>query len=73
MLGDLTPEILMDNDEAWSADHCMDAKLIPGILVTNRKIAPESACLSDLAPTILAEFGITRPAQMTGEDLFVRT
>jgi len=72
VLGDLTPQVLLDNDEAWSADHCMDPKLIPGIFVTNRKIAAASACLSDVAPTILAEFGIATPPQMTGRDLFAR-
>ena len=32
-LGDLTEEVLLDNDSAWSADHCADALEVPGVLV----------------------------------------
>ena len=35
-LGDLTDEVLLDNDQAWSADHCADALEVPGVLFCNR-------------------------------------
>ena len=35
-LGDLTPDVLLDNDRAWSADHCADALEVPGVLCCNR-------------------------------------
>ena len=35
-LGDLTDEVLLDNDSAWSADHCADALEVPGVLFCNR-------------------------------------
>ena len=38
-LGGLTGPVLMDNDSAWSADHCADAGEVPGVLFSNRPIA----------------------------------
>jgi predicted AlkP superfamily phosphohydrolase/phosphomutase len=69
-LGDLTPEVLLDNDSAWSADHCADALEVPGVLFTNRPLAGQSPSLVDLAPTILAEFGLKAPSTMVGKPLF---
>jgi predicted AlkP superfamily phosphohydrolase/phosphomutase len=70
MLGDLTDEVLLDNNSAWSADHCADAAEVPGILFTNRLIAHSSPSLVDIAPSILAEFGLNRPAAMTGKSIY---
>jgi predicted AlkP superfamily phosphohydrolase/phosphomutase len=68
-LGDLTPEVLLDNDSAWSADHCADALEVPGVLFSNRPLAGASPSLVDLAPTILAEFGLKPPATMVGKTI----
>jgi predicted AlkP superfamily phosphohydrolase/phosphomutase len=70
MLGDLTDELLLDNNSAWSADHCADAAEVPGILFTNRAIGHASPSLVDIAPSILAEFGLGKPAAMTGRNIF---
>jgi predicted AlkP superfamily phosphohydrolase/phosphomutase len=70
-LGDLTDEILLDNDSAWSADHCADALEVPGVLFSNRPIRGQAPSLVDLAPTILAEFGLTAPAAMVGKNIFI--
>ena len=64
-LGDLTNDVLLDNDSAWSADHCADALEVPGVLCANRAIRGEPS-LIDLAPSILAEFGLSTPSTMTG-------
>jgi predicted AlkP superfamily phosphohydrolase/phosphomutase len=69
-LGDLTPEVLLDNDSAWSADHCADALEVPGVLWSNKNIRAESCALVDLAPSILAEFGLPAPATMVGKNIF---
>jgi predicted AlkP superfamily phosphohydrolase/phosphomutase len=69
-LGDITDEVLLDNDSAWAADHCMDATEVPGVLFSNRPIAAPSASLVDLAPSILVEFGLTPPPTMTGRNIF---
>ena len=68
-LGELTDEILLDNDLAWSADHCADALEVPGVLFCNRHLAGRSPSLVDLAPSILAEFGLPTPPQMVGKNV----
>jgi predicted AlkP superfamily phosphohydrolase/phosphomutase len=65
-LGELTPDVFMDNDSAWSADHCADAREVPGMLCCNKKIRTKQPTLIDLAPSILAEFGLPTPYYMTG-------
>jgi len=69
-LGDLTEEVLLDNDSAWSADHCADALEVPGVLLSNRPIRARAPSLVDLAPSILAEFGLPTPSAMTGRNMF---
>jgi predicted AlkP superfamily phosphohydrolase/phosphomutase len=69
-LGELTKEVLLDNDSAWSADHCADALEVPGVLFCNRRIEAAAPSLVDIAPSILAEFGRPVPPQMVGRNLF---
>jgi bisphosphoglycerate-independent phosphoglycerate mutase (AlkP superfamily) len=40
------------------------------VLLSNRAVRVEDPALEDLAPTILAEFGVPAPAEMTGRNLF---
>ncbi|MBU0718842.1 MAG: alkaline phosphatase family protein [Planctomycetes bacterium] len=70
VLGDMRQEVICDNDSAWSADHCMDAGEVPGVVFSNRPIRRNGPALIDLAPTILEEFGLTPPSTMTGGSLF---
>jgi predicted AlkP superfamily phosphohydrolase/phosphomutase len=70
VLGELGDQVLLANDQAWSADHCADALEVPGVLFSSRPIHGRSPSLVDLAPTILAEFGLTAPPQMVGKDIF---
>jgi predicted AlkP superfamily phosphohydrolase/phosphomutase len=70
VLGDMTDEVLLDNPSAWSADHCMDASEVPGILFSNRPIAAPRPSLTDLAPSILTGFGLEIPSDMTGRNIF---
>ncbi|MFW6124715.1 MAG: alkaline phosphatase family protein, partial [Pirellulales bacterium] len=66
VLGGMPKAIFEDNHDRWSGDHCIAAELVPGILVSNRKIVAPDAALTDIAPTILALFGVPQPAPMTG-------
>lgn len=68
--GDIGSRWISDNTSEWSADHCVAAELVPGILLSNRKIQVSDPDLTDLAPTILGEFGVPRPPKMTGRNLF---
>jgi predicted AlkP superfamily phosphohydrolase/phosphomutase len=69
-LGELTPEALLDNTSAWSADHCSDALEVPGVLFTNKPFQSAEPSLIDMAPSILHEFGIATPGTMTGRSVF---
>jgi bisphosphoglycerate-independent phosphoglycerate mutase (AlkP superfamily) len=66
----LTGQVLLDNDSAWSADHCADAAEVPGVLFSNRPISATAPALVDLAPTILAEYGLRAPPSMEGRNVF---
>jgi predicted AlkP superfamily phosphohydrolase/phosphomutase len=57
-LGGVPPYVMTDNASAWSGDHCMDPAVVPGILLTNRRLRSPAASLQHLAGAILAEFGI---------------
>ena len=72
VLGGFGKTLLEDNLDRWSGTHLIDPVLVPGILVTNRKVVVEDPTLSDVAPTILREYGITPPVEMTGRPLFAR-
>lgn len=67
--GQVTPEIIADNERAWSADHCIDHRFVPGVLFCNRKIRSPEPRILDIAPTILDLFGIAPPGYMDGKAL----
>lgn len=69
ILGAFPAEELEDNTNPWSGDHCMDFALVPGVLLSNRKITTAAPALTDIAPTILAEFGIARAKGMIGQSV----
>ena len=68
--GKVPAELLEDNDREWSGDHCMDARVVPGVLLSNRKLRSEQPHLLDLPVSILAAFGIDAPGQMKGQAVF---
>jgi len=61
--------VFEDNVKAWSGDHCIDPRLVPGVFFCNRKTATEEPSLIDIAPTALRLFGIEPPAHMDGRPL----
>jgi predicted AlkP superfamily phosphohydrolase/phosphomutase len=61
--------ICEDNPKAWSGDHCVDPRLVPGVLFCNRRIDVADPALIDIAPTVLRVFGVTPPAHMDGKPL----
>ncbi len=68
-LGDIESNVLSDNDSAWSADHCCDSSEVPGVLFVNRPIRVPHPSLVDLAPSILARFGLPTPSTMSGRNI----
>lgn len=68
-LGGIGAGVLEDNTRRWGGDHIVDPALVPGVLFMNRPFRTASPRLVDLAPTILAAFGVPRGATMEGDDL----
>ena len=68
--GACPPEVFSDNVKAWSGDHCVDPREVPGVLFSDRPIQAENPDLMDLGPTALEMFGLKPPANMQGKSLF---
>ena len=67
VMGKVTGQIFEDNLKAWSGDHCIDPRLVPGVLFSNRKIAEEKPAIVDVAPTMLKLFGLAIPGHIDGK------
>jgi predicted AlkP superfamily phosphohydrolase/phosphomutase len=67
VMGKVTTQIFEDNLKAWSGDHCIDPRLVPGVLFCNRKITEEKLAIVDVAPTILKMFGLALPSYFDGK------
>jgi predicted AlkP superfamily phosphohydrolase/phosphomutase len=69
ILGKYPREQLLDNMDPWSGDHAIDSQHVPGVLLCNRQINTAHPSLADLAPTIMGEFRVDVPKQMTGKSV----
>lgn len=67
--GKVNSTIFEDNIKAWSGDHCIDPKLVPGIFFCNHPINTKSPSIVDIAPTALELFGLKAPDHMDGQSL----
>ena len=67
-LGQFPRDVFVDNDETWSGDHSIDYRLVPGVLLTNRRISLETPALYDLTVAVLDEFGVAPLPEMIGTD-----
>ena len=69
-VGKVTEEVFEDNTKHWSGDHCVDPKIVPGVIFSNRRIEKQNPHLNDIAPTVLTMFGVDVPGYMKGSPLF---
>jgi predicted AlkP superfamily phosphohydrolase/phosphomutase len=67
--GKVDSTIFEDNIKAWSGDHCIDPRHVPGVFFCNRKLATKAPSIMDVAPTVLTLFGLPVPAYMDGRPL----
>ena len=68
--GVVNDEVFEDNTKAWSGDHCIDPRLVPGVVFCNQKVKASQPALMDLAPTVLGLFGVPTPTYMEGKSIF---
>jgi predicted AlkP superfamily phosphohydrolase/phosphomutase len=69
-VGKSGPAVIDDNTKSWSGDHCIDYKLVPGVLFCNRKVAAARPRLMDIGPSVLDLFGVGVPEYMRGRSVF---
>jgi predicted AlkP superfamily phosphohydrolase/phosphomutase len=68
-LGKMSSDIIDDHTDLWSGNHLMAADLVPGILLSNRKVVKQAPVLQDITVTILKLFGIDKLPKMTGQSV----
>jgi len=64
------PFVEPNDDKKWSGDHCVDFTLVPGVIMSNKKITKSDPALVDIAPSVLAEMGVPIPSDMVGKSIF---
>ncbi len=67
--GKVNRSVLEDNIKAWSGDHCIDPRIVPGIFFCTKKTKAADPSIMDIAPTALELFGIQVPSHMDGHSL----
>jgi predicted AlkP superfamily phosphohydrolase/phosphomutase len=67
--GIVNDTVFEDNRKAWSGDHCIDPRHVPGVFFSGRRINVKSPSIMDIAPTVLRLFGLAVPAHMDGRVL----
>ncbi len=69
-IGGFSKMALEDNVDAWTADHCINAADVLGVLFTTRKLRVTDPALKDLPVSLLALFGLKPAAGMTGQSVY---
>lgn len=69
-LGAVPAKVIEDNTDEWRGDHCVDARAVPGVLLSNRKSRAADPQLADITVSILNEFGVARPPEMRGRSIY---
>jgi predicted AlkP superfamily phosphohydrolase/phosphomutase len=68
--GVVSGPVFEDNTKAWSGDHGVDPRIVPGVFFCTHAIDVEDPALMDVAPTALRLFGLQVPAHMDGKPLY---
>ena len=67
--GKVNESVFEDNIKAWSGDHCIDPGIVPGVFFCTKRINTKNPSITDIAPTVLALFGVDIPPHMDGQML----
>jgi hypothetical protein len=66
VVGGFDCTIFEENNKPWSGDHCVDPRIVPGVLFCSRPVTREEPGIVDMAPTVLDLFGLPVPSYMDG-------
>jgi hypothetical protein len=69
-LGEAPPGVLHPNDDAWIADHCIDAAAVPGVLMATPRPRLENPRIKDVTVTVLRAFGVHPSNGMSGRAIY---
>ena len=69
-LGAVPAMVVENNTEAWRADHCIDARFVPGVLIENRKSREEHPRLFDLTVSLMQDFNVGAGPGMIGHSIY---
>jgi len=69
-LGKFPKDLITDNNDPWSGDHCIDPTEVPATLVSNKKIVKADPAIWDIGPSVLKEMGILIPDYFEGKSIF---
>lgn len=61
-IGGFSKMVFLDNVDAWTADHCINAADVPGVLFTTRKLRVTDPALKDL-PVSSSRCSASRPGR----------
>jgi predicted AlkP superfamily phosphohydrolase/phosphomutase len=69
-LGAVPALVAEDNTEPWRADHCIDSRFVPGVLLGNLKSRTEDPHLYDLTVSLMQQFGVGPGPGMIGKSIY---
>jgi predicted AlkP superfamily phosphohydrolase/phosphomutase len=70
-LGGVPERIFSTNMKKWSGDHVVEPKSVPGVLYMNKNFIKDNVNLTDMAPTILAAFGLNHQEPLEGRPILI--
>jgi predicted AlkP superfamily phosphohydrolase/phosphomutase len=70
VLGAVPTAMVENNTDAWRADHCIDSRYVPGVLISNRRSRAADPHLYDLTVSLLDSFGIGPGSGMIGHSIY---
>ena len=69
-LGAVPAALIEDNTDEWRGDHCIDARFVPGVLLSNRPSRAAHPHLYDMTRTLLDAFGVPPAPGMIGRSIY---
>jgi predicted AlkP superfamily phosphohydrolase/phosphomutase len=69
-LGAVPANTVDNNNEAWLADHCIDARFVPGVLIENRTSRDANPRLFDLTVSLMSQFNVGPGQGMIGHSIY---